>query len=463
MKQSLFLILSILNIQLAFSQAFTVESIKYSGDNNKRINLVILSEGYQSSEFNKFTTDATNFMNSMFSQTPYSEYANYFNVYIIKVPSNESGADHPGTATDVVEPTSPITNVDTYFNSSYDTGGYHRLLYSFNTSTISTVLANNFQLYDIAIVLVNSSEYGGSGGQFAFASTGMSASEIAVHEIGHSFANLKDEYFQGDEYLAEGINLTQETNPSLVKWKNWIGVNGINIYQLSGSVNAKTWYRPHQTCKMRYLGYPFCSVCTEGVIEKIHSLVSPIDSYTPISSSITNPSFLIDFQLNLIETIPNTLQSKWTLNGADFANNLDHLSVLKTDLNAGINNLTAVVTDTTPLLRIDNHETIHAYTVSWTIDNSALGVHEINSQVNDIKITVYPNPTQDIVNLKFDSSLNTNLRVDIVSMDGKKIATKTISSSYTSKIDMQSFSNGIYIAKFYSNNVLIATKKLVKN
>lgn len=463
MKQSLFLILSILNIQLAFSQVFTVESIKYSGDNNKRINLVILSEGYQSSEFDKFTADATNFMNSMFSQTPYSEYANYFNVYIIKVPSNESGADHPGTATDVVEPASPITNVDTYFNSSYDTGGYHRLLYSFNTSTISTVLANNFPLYDIAIVLVNSSEYGGSGGQFAFASTGMSASEIAIHEIGHSFAYLKDEYFQGDEYLAEGINLTQETNPSLVKWKNWIGFNGINIYQLSGSVKAQTWYRPHQTCKMRYLGYPFCSVCTEGVIEKIHSLVSPIDSYTPISSSITNPSFPIDFQLNLIETIPNTLQSKWTLNGTDFANNVDHLSVLETDLIAGINNLTAVVTDATTLLRVDNHETIHAYTVSWTIDNSALGVHEINSQVNDIKITVYPNPTLDIVNIKFDSSLNTNLTVDIVSMDGKKIATKTISSSYISKIDMQRFSNGIYIAKFYTNNVLITTKKLAKN
>ena len=444
-------------------QSFEVQPIKYSGNENKRINLVILSEGYQSNEFDKFSADATTFTNALFSQTPYNEYANYFNVYIVKVPSNESGADHPGTATDVVEPASPITNVDTYFNSSYDTGGYHRLLYSFSTSTITTVLANNFPLYDIAMVLVNSAEYGGAGGPFAFASTGTSASEIAIHELGHSFAKLKDEYFQGDEYLAEGINLTQETNPSLVKWKNWMGINGIGIYQLSGSVKAQTWYRPHQSCKMRYLGYPFCSVCTEGIIEKIHSLVSPIDSYTPISSNVSNPVFPIDFQLNLIKTIPNTLASNWTLNGAQFAANVDRVSVVETDLNPGTNTLTALVIDATTLLRVDNHETIHAYTVSWSIDNSALGVQDINSLVNNINITVYPNPTQDVINLKFDSSLNTNLKVDILTLDGKKIVTETVSSSYVSKINMRGFSNGIYIAKFYTNNMLIATKKLVKN
>ena len=86
------------------AQIFDIETIKFSGDNDKRINLVILSEGYQEVELNQFISDATAFSNDMFSQSPFLEYANYFNVYAIKVPSNESGADHPGTATDVSEP-----------------------------------------------------------------------------------------------------------------------------------------------------------------------------------------------------------------------------------------------------------------------------------------------------------------------------------------------------------------------
>src|SRR5690606_39421629 len=88
-----------------------VETIKMSGEDDKRINLIILSEGYQAYELTQFRIDAINFTNAMFNESPFKEYANYFNVHIIKVPSNQSGADHPGTASDVTEPASPIRNV----------------------------------------------------------------------------------------------------------------------------------------------------------------------------------------------------------------------------------------------------------------------------------------------------------------------------------------------------------------
>src|SRR5690606_15970478 len=117
------------SLQCIHAQVFEVETIKMSGENDKRINLIILSEGYQAYELTQFRTDAINFTNAMFNESPFKEYTNYFNVHIIKVPSNENGADHPGTATDVTEPASPLQMVDTYFNATYDSFGNHRRLY----------------------------------------------------------------------------------------------------------------------------------------------------------------------------------------------------------------------------------------------------------------------------------------------------------------------------------------------
>jgi hypothetical protein len=463
MKLKLLYLLCFLGTFKIEAQVFEVQTLKLSGDTDKRINLVILSEGYQTSEFPQFITDATSFINAMFSQSPFLEYANYFNVYAIKVPSNQSGSDHPGTATDVAEPASPITIADTYFNTSYDSYDIHRLLYSSDYASINTVLANNFPAYDQALILVNSSVYGGSGGQFPFTSTGASASEIAIHELGHSLFNLKDEYYPGDALAAEAINMTQETNTSLVKWKNWIGINNIGIYPYATSGNAANWNRPDQNCKMRYLGVPFCSVCKEGIVEKIHSLVSPFDSYTPTSNSISSPTFPIDFHLNLITPIPNTLKRTWTLNATNFANDVDDVSVLETDLSPDINTLTVAVNDVTTFLKVDNHNSFHVYTVNWTIDNSALGIKNIISEVAKYNISMYPNPTNTVVNFKLETDTDTRLKVDILSLDGKKIKTISLTNYQTNQVDISNLSSGIYLTNFYSGNTLITSKKLVKN
>ena len=463
MKLKLLCLICFLSSFKIAAQIFDVQTLKLSGDIDKRINLVILSEGYQTGELSQYITDATSFMNAMFSQSPFLEYANYFNVYAIEVPSNQSGSDHPGTATDVAEPASPLIVADTYFNTSYDSYSIHRLLYSADYATINTVLANNFPAYDQALILVNSSVYGGSGGQFPFTSTGASASEIAIHELGHSLFNLKDEYYPGDALAAEAINMTQETNTSLVKWKNWIGINSIGIYPYAASGTAANWNRPHQNCKMRYLGVPFCSVCKEGIVEKIHSLVSPIDSYTPTSNLIASPTFPIEFHLNLIKLIPNTIKSTWTLNASNFANDVDDVSVLETDLSQGMNTLTATVNDVTTFLKVDNHNSFHVYTVNWTIDNSALGIKNIISEVANFNISMYPNPTNTVVNFKLETDTNTRLKVDILSLDGKKINTISLTNYQTNQVDISNLSIGIYLTNFYSGNTLIASKKLVKN
>lgn len=481
MKQVLIIAAFVFSINLIHAQVFTVETIKGdTSDNDKRINLVILSDGYQSGELNDFKTDAINFVNDMFAQSPFSEYTDYFNVHIVKVPSAESGADHPGTSTSPLEssinPAVPIRSVNTYFNSTFDSYGYHRLLFyeidgnnaNGTHAKIASVLADNFPTYDQTLILVNSDIYGGSGGEFPMASqgveNGIKASEVAIHELGHSFANLKDEYFPLDEiYFEEAINMTQETNPSLIKWKNWLAENQIGIYKYNTSGYASNWYRPHQRCKMRYLGFPFCSVCKEGIIEKIHSLVSPIDSYSPVSNSVEASTYPIDFQLNLIKPIPNTLTSAWTLNASNFANDVDDVSLVETDLSTGTNELTVVVHDDSPFLKVDNHETTHVYSVTWTITKSALGIEDIISEQNDFNITLFPNPSHGILNLKVESNSAVNLKVEIVSLDGKKLKSTKISNYENNEVDISRLSQGIYLANVYSNNTLLTSKRFVKN
>lgn len=462
MKKLLLSISFGLFLTLSFSQAFEVETIKNSGANDKRINLVILGDGYTESEQSNFRDHALNFSNSIFSQSPFSEYTDYFNVHIVKVISNESGASHPGTAADEDTADVPISSVDNFFGTAYDGFNVHRLLYTPNSALISNVLAINFPEYDQALILVNSPYYGGSGGHFPVTSTGEYADEIAIHEIGHSLVGLKDEYYPGDLLAEEGINMTQQTDPALVKWRNWIGTTGVGIYQYCSTGTCATWHRPHQTCKMRFLNYPFCAVCKEGIVEKIHDLVSPIDSFSPSNLTVENPSFPIDFNLALINPTTNSLETTWTLNGASFNANTQTVSIAETDLNNGLNSLSVVVTDNSNLIRVDNHETLHVNTVTWSIDNSTLSTTDIQVEANRFSINLYPNPTTNQFYVKFDSYNTTDLRLELTSIDGKNVLSTRLESGKENSINLSQQATGLYIANIYSDSVLLARKKIIK-
>lgn len=373
MKRFGLILLCLLNWISLHAQVFDVDTLQYTGDINNRINLVILGDGYQAGELPKFVVDANNFTKAVFQASPFAEYKDHFNVFIIKVPSRQSGASHPGTATDVTEPAHPVKMVDNYFGSTFDVGKIHRLLVPTKHAAITNVLASNFPAYDQVVVLVNDPNYGGSGGWLATTSLHSAANEIAIHELGHSFSGLKDEYYAGDGYALETFNMTQVTDRNVVRWKNWLDHKEVGIYQHCCGGNSSKWYRPHQNCKMRSLGAPFCAVCVESTIEKIHSLVSPIDAYSPSSSTVDANFSSLEFKLNLIKPSPNTLKVSWLLNGVVFSKNVDALSINANNLIKGENVLMAIVQDTTQLLRVDNHASKHSYRVSWKIQNAASG------------------------------------------------------------------------------------------
>ena len=264
------------------AQIFPVDTIQNNGLLTKRVKLVFLSDGYTSAQLPDFIAKVNSFKNNFFAQPPFSNYRNFFNVYAIKVPSVETGINHPGTATDITEnlTTQPVLNANTYFNSTFDYAGIHRLVFPQNGQAIFNVMLNNFPNYNQIFMFANSAFYGGSGGSYATATVNANADEIAIHEIGHSFSFLADEYLIGGQ--GERPNRTVMTDSSTVKWKNWLGGNGIGIYP----VGIEGWQRPHQNCKMQFLNVPFCAVCKEAIVEKIYSIVTPIYSFLPASDSV---------------------------------------------------------------------------------------------------------------------------------------------------------------------------------
>jgi hypothetical protein len=346
------------------AQVFPVETVLDNGLATKRIKYVFLSDGYQPGELATFVTQVNAFKDNVFTQTPFKEYKNFFNFYAIKVPSTESGCKHPATASD--ESSSggqPVSNPTTYFNSTFDYASIHRLVVPQNNAAIATVMANNFPSYNQIFIFANSSYYGGSGGTYATSTVNTSANEIAIHEIGHSFAGLADEYLIGGQ--GERPNRTTVTDPATIKWKNWLGTNNIGIYPI-GVDGAQ---RPHQNCKMQFLGVPFCSVCKEAFVNKIYQLVTPIYDYTPTSSTVS-VNTTTTFSATLTQPIPNTLKSDWKLNGTSIATNVSSVNITPAQLNVGNNTLTLYVTDETTLSRSYLPNTGYIFSQTWTISKT---------------------------------------------------------------------------------------------
>jgi len=379
-KTRMLLLITLFVSLQGISQVYPVDTLMRNGERVNRINLVYLSDGYQSAQLPTYVTNATTINDAFFGQAPFLQYKNYFNAYAIKVPSVESGAIHPGTASDEASSGGqPIANPNIKFRSSFDFFSIHRLLVPLNVADINSALASNLPEYAQAFIVVNSPYYGGSGGTYATASTDASSAEVAIHEIGHSFAGLADEYWAGDSYAAEKPNMTATSNTATVKWKSWVGLNSIGVYPYGTSGTPASWYRPHQNCKMRYLGVPFCSVCSERLIDVIHQKISMIDASAPAATSFTlsntNP---VNFSVTAIETNPSTIGVKWYLNGSTtpFAVNQYTVSIPYASFNTGNNTVRAEVIDSTLLSKTYLPAIGYVNNLTWTVNNPiVLPVH----------------------------------------------------------------------------------------
>ena len=443
----------ILSIALLFSisgilaQTFEVDTISMTGDIEDRINMVFLSDGYQEHELDKFIADVNWMMNAIFDREPYPAYRNYFNVFAIKVPSEVSGAAD--------DPSSLINN---YFGSTFNWANIWRLVVPAHSGKVQSVLRENFPEYDQVMMLVNDNRYGGSGGWISTNTTHTDGPEICIHEMGHSFASLGDEYWAGAQYAREKVNMTQESNPEEVKWARWIGYRSTGVYAHSES---PSWYRPHQNCQMRYLKRQFCPVCQEAINSKILNLTSPIKSYFPEEDEFTNTEPVMQFKLDLLKPDPNTLKIVWSLNSDSIQGNVDSLYIPASELLPGMNRVSVSILDTTKYIRSSTHERIHLNRITWDFDSGSSGIKP-DIRKSKFNLDLYPNPASDFINLEYYVSNPTTIQVNLLDLAGKKHELVSIqhqiAGSHQEHVNLSQFnlSKGTYLIE-----VITAIERIV--
>ena len=348
---SLLIVVLLLNHVTAESLTTTVNA----GPSSNRVDIVFLGDGYQADELGIYANHIDGMLNHMFGEAeePFVRYRDYFNVHRIDVISNESGADNPKDQ----------VTVDTALNASYRHDGViDRLLYIDN-SLVNAVVARTLIGTDIDVdmwfVSVNSEIYGGGGGQFAtFAGGNVDAYELALHEQGHSFSDLADEYegftlpYVGGE--PREINVTISAQGA--KWDHWLGyqqegIGPIGVYE-GGRYYSKDIYRPSLDSKMRTLGMPFDAVAREQIIIDIYDHVDPLDTWRDNSVAIT------DTQPLWVEPIDGDLfDFEWSVDGIVMADvTAKTLDVTDLGLFPGTYAVGVKATDSTDWVRRDQHK-----------------------------------------------------------------------------------------------------------
>ncbi len=255
----------------------SVEKIYDQGDPSHKIDIAILAEGYTTGEMDKFVSDAKRLVDSLFVVPPFSEMKNLFNVYLLKTRSVESGTDIPGEH----------IYRNTLFNSTFYTFDISRYLTTSDMKSVHDMAADI--PYDQLILLVNSSRYGGGGfyNSINVCTTDHKLSpNVFVHEFGHGFAGLADEYYTSEVAFDEYYNLKAEPwEPNITtlvnfnsKWKDMVKESTvvptpreekyetlIGAFEGGGYV-PKGIFSPMQDCRMKSnKTTDFCPVCQRAI------------------------------------------------------------------------------------------------------------------------------------------------------------------------------------------------------
>jgi hypothetical protein len=190
-----------------------------SGDPHGKVDVAFVAEGYTAGEEAKLKADLDRFVKVLFSREPYASRRDAFNVYGVFKPSAESGTDEPSHG----------SYRATAVGTSFDSLGSERYLLTEDNRSLRDIAAA--VPYDTLFIMVNHKRYGG-GGIYNFFCTFTVDNQwheyLFLHEFGHSFSGLADEYYTSDvaynEFYPRGVepaeaNITALLDPASLKWK----------------------------------------------------------------------------------------------------------------------------------------------------------------------------------------------------------------------------------------------------
>ena len=273
--------------------AAELSTIRWRGSSARCIDLVIVAEGYTATQKGKFVEDADKIAEDVLDYGPYVATAGLVNVHALFVASEEPGADHPSTG----------KYAKTAFDATYSTGGIKRLLTA-NSGKVLSAVTKEQPDWDLALVLVNDEEYGGSGGAVPVVSVHANALAILRHELAHVVGGVADEYespYPGKKVEDPEPNVALKANLTPLKWQHWVTEgtpiptpdsaksgdhDPIGAYEGARYLSTGM-YRPTPNCIMRELEVGFCPVCWEAVTTGLAKQVSAVGGGFPDASWVT--------------------------------------------------------------------------------------------------------------------------------------------------------------------------------
>ncbi|MDO4986291.1 MAG: M64 family metallopeptidase [Prevotella sp.] len=237
-------------------------TLQQAADTARCIRVAFVAEGYQQQEMDVFLNDCRIAMESLFEHEPFKQNQLKFNMVAVMPPSVESGTSEPNKG---IWKNTPL-------GSHFDTFYSERYLTTLHLKKLHDVLAG--LPYEHIIVLVNTDRYGGGGIYNSYNLTyahGKHFRPVVVHEFGHSFGGLGDEYPYGDDdpmYFAD----TEPWEPNLTtkhdfngKWENLIKDKKAGFIEGGGYLSKGVW-RGYENCRMRTNEEPeFCLVCQQAL------------------------------------------------------------------------------------------------------------------------------------------------------------------------------------------------------
>jgi len=216
------------------STSFKVTPLMEKGDPSQKVDIVIMGDGYSRAEMEQFRKDARHFNDVMFGTEPFASRKEDFNVWIVEAESKEPGIDVPDK------------NVwkGNILGNQYNTFGSARYVLTTDNKAVRDIAGA--APYDFICILINDSRYGGGGIYNLYATTytreetkgqEWQRDYVYVHEFGHSFAGLGDEYYSSStgytDFYKPGVepwepNVTALLDSRNVKWKQFL-TPGIQI------------------------------------------------------------------------------------------------------------------------------------------------------------------------------------------------------------------------------------------
>lgn len=238
------------------------KTIESAADTMRCIHIAYVAEGYTQEQMGDFLNDVETANASMFAHEPFKSLKSRFNVVAVMSPSTDSGTSEP--ANGLWRQTALASHFDTFYSARY--------LTTLHLKRLHDVLAGT--PYEHIIILVNTEKYGGGGiyNSYNLSYTkGKHFKPVVVHEFGHSFGGLADEYEYGDDdpmYFADvepwEPNITTKYN-FRDKWENLIKEGKAGLYEGAGYLSKGT-YRGLPDCRMRTNENPeFCPVCRQAL------------------------------------------------------------------------------------------------------------------------------------------------------------------------------------------------------